>query len=159
MDQLALDCAQPADLRPAQLGRRLVHPACQGRVELASLHAWSTDNRNPPTTVPSLVGILLLCLATEEERPDYSVCASRHPGVHLNCPLDLKTQDASKENQPRKHPEVFIATAVGPHSITGSKAGPRDRGYSVTADHRSAKRRSPGNGPVATRRLVKPSYK
>ena len=63
------------------LGRHLATPTCRSRVALASLHARIAGDRNPSTTVPSLVSILLLCHVTEEERPYYSVCVERQPGV------------------------------------------------------------------------------
>ena len=63
------------------LGRHLAALACRSRVVLASLHAWTAGDRNPSTTVPSLVSILLICHATEEERLNYSVCVEYQPGV------------------------------------------------------------------------------
>ena len=52
------------------LVRHLATPPYRSRVALASLHHRTAGDRNPSTTVPSLVSILFLCHTTEEERPD-----------------------------------------------------------------------------------------
>ena len=83
------------------------------------------------------VSIFPLCHATEEERPNYFVCASRRSGVHLNSSLDLETKDYSKAHQLGNHPEVFNATAVVTDAIEMYTAGPRNRGNSRTTNHRS----------------------